>query len=228
VADRETVLKPGNTALLAIDLQNEYRAKAAYPVEDYDGVLAKAAAVIAAARAAQVPVVHAQAWADGEAQRSYALLHDGIPEALRSAAPGSDGADICAEVAPMPGETVIRKPWPSAFRDTGLKEVLARSGIESLIAFGVWTDSCVRASVFDAVFAGYHVWLVKDACGSGTETMHRTAILDMANRLYGGGVLSAAEAIKALQAEPHRAWTCKRPVEFLYRVETLDLLYEAL
>jgi nicotinamidase-related amidase len=221
-------LKPGNTALLVIDLQNEYRANGAYPVESYDAILANAAAVIAAARATQVPVIHVQAWADDKAQRDYPLLHDGLAEEFRSAVPDSDGAAMCSEVAPLPGETLIRKPWPSAFRDTDLKNVLARSGIDNLIAFGVWSDSCVRASVLDAVFAGYHVWLVKDACGSGTEMMHRTAILDMANRLYGGGVLCAAEAVKAMQGAAHTAWTCTRPVEFQYRLDTVDLLYEAL
>jgi nicotinamidase-related amidase len=221
-------MKPGNTALMVIDLQNEYRANGAYPVEGYGAILVNAASVIAAARAAQVPVIHAQAWADDEAQRDYPLLHDGLTEELRSAVPGSHGADICGEVAPLSGETVILKPWPSAFRGTDLKNILLRMGVENVIAFGVWSDSCVRASVFDAIFAGYHVWLVKDACGSGTETMHRTAILDMANRLYGGGVLRAAEAVKALRAKPHVAWICVRPVEFQYRLETLDLLYETL
>jgi nicotinamidase-related amidase len=221
-------MNPANTALLLIDFQNEYRRSAAYPVEGYDEILANAASILAAARAARIPVIHIQAWVDDEAQRNYRLLHEGLSEELRSAVPGSEGAGICAEVSPLPGETVIQKAWTSAFRDTELKDVLSRLGIEYLITVGVWTDSCVRASVFDAVFAGFHVWLVKDACGSGTETMHRTAILDMANRLYGGGILSAAEAIKALQAKPHALWQCSRPVEFAYRLETIDALYEAL
>jgi nicotinamidase-related amidase len=221
-------MNPSRTALMAIDLQNEYRSTGAYPVEGYDAVLANAAAIIAAARASHVPVIHIQAWADDEAQRDYPLLHDGLAPELRSAVPGSDGADICTEVAPLSGETVIRKAWPSAFRDTRLKNTLSRMGVEDLLTFGVWSDSCVRASVFDAVFAGYRVWLAKDACGSGTGMMHRTAILDMANRLYGGGVLRTAEAVKALRAEPHAVWKCSRPVEFHYRLETIDALYETL
>jgi nicotinamidase-related amidase len=221
-------MNPRRTAVMAIDLQNEYRSTGAYPVEGYDAVLANAAAIIAVARASQVPIIHIQAWADDEAQRDYPLLHDGLAPELRSAVPGSDGADICKEVAPLSGETVIRKAWPSAFRDTRLKNALSRMGIEDLLTFGVWSDSCVRASVFDAVFAGYRVWLAKDACGSGTAMMHRTAILDMANRLYGGGVLRTVEAVRALRAEPHAVWKCSRPVEFHYRLETIDALYETL
>jgi len=221
-------MNPRTTAVLAIDFQNEYRRVAAYPVEGYDAILANAAAVIAAARAARVPVIHAQAWIEDAAKGDYKLLHEGLAPELRSAVADSPGAAICAEVAPLSGEAVIRKAWPSAFRDTTLGDALSRLGIQHLLTLGVWSDSCVRASVFDAVFAGYRVWLVKDACGSGTETMHRAAVLDMANRLYGGGVLRAAEANKALQAKAYTAWKCARPVEFLYRIETIDSLYEAL
>jgi maleamate amidohydrolase len=90
------------------------------------------------------------------------------------------GADICIEVMRKPGEWIIRKTWPNAFEGTGLKERLAAESMNQLIVVGVWTDACVRASVFGAIYAGLRVWLVNDACGSGTQTMHRTAVLDMA------------------------------------------------
>ena len=56
----------------------------------------------------------------------------------------------------------------------------------------------------------------------------RTGLLDMANRLYGGGVLRQAEALTALRGAPHRAWRCTRPVEFPYTAETLDRMYDSL
>jgi nicotinamidase-related amidase len=222
------VLDPRTAAVLSIDFQNEYRASGAYPVEGYDAVLSRAAAVIAAARAARIPIVHVQAWVEEEEKADYALLQENVTDALSYGVAGSEGAAICREVAPRFGETVIRKNWPSAFRGTNLSDALSGMGVQHLLTVGVWTDSCVRASVFDAVFAGYRVWLVKDACGSGTETMHRAAVLDMANRLYGGGVLRSGEAIKAIAGKEHAAWRCTRPVEFHYRAGTIDPLYEAL
>lgn len=215
-------------ALLAIDLQNEYRHDGAYPIEAYDDILGKVATLMGTSRRAGVPVIHVQAWVEPDERHRYALLEECLTDDLRSAVAGSVAAEICAEVAPVEGERVVRKRWPSAFRDTGLAEQLKDAGIEHLVTTGVWTDSCVRASVFDAVFAGFHVWLVKDACGSVTETMHRTAILDMANRLYGGGVLHTAEALKALRSEPHDAWRCSRPIELPYTLANLDRLYDAL
>jgi hypothetical protein len=53
-------------------------------------------------------------------------------------------------------------------------------------------------------------------------------MLDMANRLYGGGILRMAEALKALGGESFEGWRCTRPVEFVYTLETVDRLYEAL
>ncbi|TIW00546.1 MAG: isochorismatase family protein, partial [Mesorhizobium sp.] len=130
--------------------------------------------------------------------------------------------------AALPGDIVIHKHWPSAFRRTDLSQRLAALGIETLIVTGVLTDSCVTASVFDAVYEGFRVWLVKDACGSMTEAMHRTGMLDMANRLYGGGILRHPEALKALADHPFDGWRCTRPVEFAYTLETVDGIYEAL
>jgi maleamate amidohydrolase len=216
------------TALLCIDLQNEYRDTGAYPVEGYDAVLTQAAALIGAARDGEVPVLHVQAWLDEADRRRYTLLHDGLADSLQSGVAGSHGATLCCEVTPGQQETVIRKRWPSAFQDTILDTELRRLGIQHLLVAGVWTDSCVRASVFDAIHRGYRVWLVKDACGSSTETMHRAAVLDMANRLYGGGVMRTAEALKALRSQPYEAWHCTRPVAFPYTLSTLDALYETL
>ncbi|MEA2783434.1 MAG: hypothetical protein QOK29_4978 [Rhodospirillaceae bacterium] len=217
-----------SSVVLSIDLQNEYRSSGGYPVEGYDRILANAAALAFAARAAGVPVIHVQAWVEEDERRHYPLLDGSVTDELRSAVAGSVGAEICAEVFPAEGDIIIRKRWPSAFHDTALHDQLRQIGAEHIVTMGVWTDSCVRATVFDAVFKSYHVWLVKDACGSGTDAMHRTAILDMANRLYGGGVLRTQEVLKALRAEPHEAWRCSRPIEFPYTLASLDRLYDAL
>lgn len=216
------------TAILLIDFQNEYRPGAAWPIVDYDGVLARATAVLDAARRAGVKAFHVQAWVEEGSRAGYARLDEDVAAEFRYAVAGTDASDICAEVAPLPGEVVVRKTWPTAFRDTNFEKDLTDLGIENLIVTGILTDSCVRATVFDAVYAGFRVWLVKDAMGSMSTMMHRTATLDMANRLYGGGVLKTAEAVKALRGEPYRVWRCTRPVEFAYEADTIDRFYEAL
>jgi nicotinamidase-related amidase len=216
------------SALLVIDLQNEYRPGAAWPVIGYDTILENAASLIETARAAGMPVIHAQAWVKPEERKTYTRQEEILTEEFRSAVAGSHEAEICAEVAPLPGDIVIHKHWPSVFRRTDLAQRLAALGIENLMVAGVLTDSCVTESVFDAVYQGFRVWLVKDACGSMSETMHRTGMLDMANRLYGGGILRMPEALKALAGQNFDGWRCTRPVEFTYTLETVDRLYETL
>lgn len=218
----------GRTAVICVDLQNEYREGAAWPVLGYDAVLANSARLIAAAHAAEAPVVHLQAWVDEADRAAYARQKDCLSDETRSAVAGSDGAAICDEVAPAAGDIVVRKQWPSGFMGTDLESILRQRGVEDIVVAGVVTDSCVQGTVYDAVYRGFRVWLVKDACSSLSRMMHRTAVLDMANRLYGGGVLSTGEAVKALAGEPHRAWRCTRPVEFAYEADTLDRFYEAL
>ena len=114
-------------------------------------MLENAAGVIAAARASGVPVFHAQAWVPDERRDEYPLLRDHTPDALRTAVAGSAGAEICPEVGPQDGETVIRKRWPSAFQGTDLGSRLGAIGARQLVVIGVWTESCVRATVIDAV-----------------------------------------------------------------------------
>ena len=53
----------------------------------------------------------------------------------------------------------------------------------------------------DAIAHGFRVLLVKDACGSGTEAMHQTGILNLANRLYGGAVADTAKACRLFAGE---------------------------
>lgn len=219
---------PAAAALMTIDLQNEYRADGAYPVEHYEEILGKTAELMQSARNAGMQVWHVYAAVEDIEQTEYALLHDNICDDRRSAVAGSFGAEICREVAPEPGDVVFRKIWPSAFHRSDLASRLKASGIDTLFISGVWTDSCVRASVFDAIFAGFHVWLIKDLCGSGTDLMSRVAVLDISNRLYGGGVTSSDRVHLMLKGEIVSNWHCTRPVEFLYSKDTIDSLYDAL
>lgn len=217
-----------STAILSIDLQNEYRADGTYPCENYEIILENARALMETARVSGVSIIHVQAWVEVEERQNYSLLNEKLDDDLRSAVAGSFGAEICEEVAPLADEIVIRKRWPSAFMQTDLDSQLSQAGIENLIVVGVWTDSCVRGSVFDAVYKGYRVWLVKDACGSLNDAMHRIGILDMANRLYGGGVFNTAEGLRALRGEEYSDWRCSRPIEFPYTLSTMDAYYDAL
>jgi nicotinamidase/pyrazinamidase len=54
-------------------------------------------------------------------------------------------------------------PGYSAFEHTGLADLLREHGVRHLVVGGLATDYCVRASVLDALAAGFRVTVVEDA-----------------------------------------------------------------
>lgn len=221
-------LPAGKIALLLVDLQEEHRHVRHYLVPDYARVLANAAALLAAARGAGVPVLHA-AYLRDFARRPPRPLEWRQPDGT---AAFSDKADpltqLCPEVAPAAGEPVIEKNDASSFCEGDLEPKLRALGTEWLAVCGTWTEACVAATVRDAIAKGFRVLLVKDACGSGTPAMHQTGILNLANRLNGGAVADTATAARLLAGETRTAWVAGRPVPLLYDWADAQRLYDEL
>lgn len=223
---RPLMIPGGKAAALFVDLQEEHRGDQRLLVEGYEAVLANAARLQRAARVASAPVIHCAYIVDPAAARPFhPMLDDG-----RSAF--SDKNDpltaLCPETGPVGDEVVLVKAEANAFGDGRLVPLLRGRGVEWLFVSGVWSEACVDATVRDAVARGFRVVLVKDACGSGTETMHRTAILNLANRLYGGAVVDTDAACRLLAGETVEAWTTDRPVPMRFRADTIDALYGGL
>jgi hypothetical protein len=58
--------------------------------------------------------------------------------------------------------------------------------------------------------------------------MHQTGILNLANRLYGGAVLSTDAAGRLMAGEATEGWTPETPVPIRYSYEDAAALYEGL
>jgi maleamate amidohydrolase len=203
-------------ALLLIDLQEEQRRDPLYSVVGFDNVLANAAKLLAAARATERLVVHSAY------RRDFTLCppRPFEPTTVDGKPAFSDAINpltaICPEVAPRGAEPIIYKNDASAFCEENLSPLLAAARIEWLVIAGVWTEACVAATVRDGIAQGLRVLLVKDACGSGTEAMHKTAVLNLANRLYGGAVTDTAGTMDLLEGKTVEAWVAERPVPILF------------
>lgn len=221
-------LPPGKAALLLIDMQQEHRTDARYLVEGYDAVCANAARLLAAARAAGMPVVHSVYLVDTgtHATRPFHPVTADGRSAFSDAA--SQGSEISPELAPRAGEPVIVKRDASVFTAPALAEALARTGAEWLIVAGCWSEACVAATVKDGVERGSRILLVKDACGSGSRAMHETAVLNMANRLYGGAVADTARTATLIGGGSAPVWRTDRPVPMRFTYETAPADYAAL
>ena len=145
-----------DTALLIIDIQNDYFPGGAMALEGAEAAGAKAGAALAACRARKLPVFH--------------VRHLSVRPGATFFLPGTKGAEIHVSVAPAAGEPVIEKNFPNSFRATDLKERLDKAGIKSLVVAGMMTQMCVDSSVRQAADLGYQVTLLADACATRAQS----------------------------------------------------------
>ena len=219
-------LDPARCLLLPIDMQEEHRTDPRYLVQDYDRVLGHSARLLAAARAAGAGRLHAGYLRDFSRvpPRPFEPREPGGAPAF--SAPGSALTDFCREVAPEGSEPVILKNDLSCFSDEDFRARLAAADPEWLVICGVWTEACVSATCRDAVAAGYRVLLVKDACGSGSRAMHETAVITLANRLYGGAVCDTARTEALLSGAAARVWRLQGAAPLRFEAGDISALYD--
>jgi ureidoacrylate peracid hydrolase len=189
---------PAHSALLVIDVQNDFVADGGF----FDKVggdvrtlqeqrVPQLLRLIDAARQAGVLVIFVQAIYDpgdhSDAMRERNLrLNMELPRCLS----GSWGAEFY-RVKPLPGEPVIVKHRYSAMVGTDILALLEEHGVRSLLLSGVATDTCVESAGRDAYFRDYYVTLVEDCCGAASAEDHLLA-LKRFNRDYGPVVTSDA------------------------------------
>jgi nicotinamidase-related amidase len=140
------------SALILIDLQNDYFPGGAMELAGMTPAAARARELLAAFRAARWPIFHVQHLALG-------------PEATFFR-PDTPGAEIHESVQPLPGEAVVRKHYPNAFRDTGLLDVLQAAGVAEVIIAGAMSHMCIDATTRAAFDFGLTCTVVHDACAT--------------------------------------------------------------
>jgi nicotinamidase-related amidase len=208
-----------NAALLVIDMQRDfllpegYAAKAGLDIAPLRAAIAPVAAVLGAARAAGLVIVHTR-------EGHVADLSDCPPYKLeRSRRAGAEigskgplgrllvrgefGHDFVDELQPMAGEIVIDKPGYSAFEHTVLHELLASRGIDTLVVTGVTSEVCVSSTLRSAIDRGYRCITVRDACASGDPALHDAAMamIEVEGGVF-GEVATAAALVNQLGTDP--------------------------
>jgi maleamate amidohydrolase len=225
---RPLSIDKAKTAALFIDLQEEHRQDRRYLVAGFDAVLANVRKLQDAARKNGIAVIHSAYIVDAAAENLrpfHPVMADGTSAFSDKDSPLSE---ICPEVGPAGDETVLVKTEATAFGKGPLARQLGAAGVEWLFIAGVWTEACIDASVKQAVDLGFRVILVKDACGSGSTAMHQTAILNLANRLYGGAVVGTDAACRLIAGETVEAWMVEGSVPLRFTYENAAELYGAL
>ncbi len=96
---------------------------------------------------------------------------------------GTQGAEVVAELAPEPGDIVIKKRRYSAFFGTDLDLHLRENGIEELTLVGVCTNICVMYTAADARNRNYDVIVPRDSVASFSDEAHEFALKELKNTL---------------------------------------------
>jgi nicotinamidase-related amidase len=161
------------TALLLIDIQNDYFPGGKMELEGPVEAAKKANVLLQCFRDHGMPTVHIQ--------------HVSLKPDAAFFISGDRGTDI-NDIAPhYEGEPLVQKHYPNSFRETNLLDLLKSWQIERVIITGMMTHMCVDATARAAADLGFKVIVAEDACATRALT-------------YGGTTIPAEHVHKAFLA----------------------------
>jgi len=94
---------------------------------------------------------------------------------------GTKGAEVVAELTPLPDEYILKKLRFSAFLFTEFDALLRRLGVSTLLICGTQYPNCVRGTAVDAMSRDYRTIVVTDACSAQSPEVAAANIRDLAN-----------------------------------------------
>jgi nicotinamidase-related amidase len=180
-------------ALIVIDLAKFWTEPQQRIGANLESVIDACCKLLAAARAAQIPVfftTYAFDPADPPSPQNRKLHMDFRP--------GNEHLfELDARLQRRPTEKIVRKRYASAFKGTNLHEMLASLRIDTLIVTGVSTSHCVYATCRDATDS-FRVIVPREAVGERCELFHHVSLLDIDIDL--GDVTPVDEVIAQLRS----------------------------
>ncbi len=186
--DAGFVLVAGRTALLMIDMQEEFVTGLGgpYRVPHAAGRIPAMARLLCAFRAARLPVIHT----------AFAATHQFLDRPAPGAMMPNRNANVrfddsalfhtprfAGPLTPLDSEVVIHKPSYGAFYDTPLETILKRLGVDTVVLAGLLTDCCVGTTARQAYERGLGAVVASDATAAALEEMHE-ADLKMLRRAF--------------------------------------------
>jgi len=187
---RDVPLKPEQSALLFVDVQNycarrdggefadiseqAQEAKCGwYFSELEDRVIPNMQRLQNACRAAGIEVMYTtieSLTADGrDRSLDYKITGFNVPK-------GSWDGKVIDQIAPADDEIWLPKSSSSVFISTHIDYILRNLGVKQLVISGLLTDQCVESAIRDACDFGYLVTQVTDACTSYNAERHENSI----------------------------------------------------
>ncbi|HEY6838329.1 MAG TPA: cysteine hydrolase family protein [Geobacteraceae bacterium] len=182
------------TALLVIDVQNEYftgRLPVTHPPGSLDNILK--AMDVAHARGVPVAVIQ-----HSSPLPTASLFRKGSPE-----------WELHPEIAKRPYDLLLEKEMPGSFTGTKLEIWLRSKAVDTVVICGYMTQMCCDSTSRQAFHRGFSVEFLADATGTldisnyaGTVSaveLHRAILVTQAMRF--GRVMSTSDWIDSLAPE---------------------------
>lgn len=213
----QVTIDPVKTAVIVVDMQNAFVKKGGYfELVGYDlsgtqRIIEPCRKVTAAARKAGARVIYLQMGFSPD------LSDKGPPDSPGNAKSkglrfisshpdlgdkfyfyGGWGAEIIQELAPQPGDIVVRKQRYDGFIGTNLDIILRTHSIKNLIFVGTATNLCVESTLRHAFFLDYFSILVSDAVSqAGSAVTQEATILNV--RSHFGWVTTSEEFVSGIE-----------------------------
>ncbi|WP_459642475.1 cysteine hydrolase family protein [Kineococcus sp. NUM-3379] len=192
--------RPATSAVLVYDAQAGILAH----VREREALTERICAVLAAARAAQVPVLYVRHVSLPPSHLGVAGLRTAMAwQRTERAAdvravfpPDAPHTQLVAELAPVGGEPVLDKLGMSAFVGTPLEAVLRDRGVTTVVLVGAVLEIGIEPTARHAADLGFLPVVVEDACGVVDEAAAQRSLeaLDYTFASYRG---SAADVVAA-------------------------------
>lgn len=193
----DEIVAPEHTALIVVDMQNDYFHEGGYyeklgiDLSMIHAIVPPTQRLLEAARSAGVFVVYSMhTIMPGFRSDSDVWLGIHARAGLKSldqedfyCLDGSWGQQIVDELDPQRGDHVMKKYRSNCFVGTELDTLMRSNGLRTLVATGQVTNGCVENTVRMARDIDYHAVLVRDAVASTNEAKHDATMTNLGDRL---------------------------------------------
>lgn len=207
----EELVDPRHTALVAIDIQNDFChpdghfARAGKSVAQMQDAVQRMKHLVSAAQKLGVPVYFLrQLTLPGGKSDSPAWLRfktrDG--KAPDYALPGTFGSDLVEGLVPGANDCVVDKFRPDGFLGTPLDLLLRARGVHTVVLLGTTTEGCVESTVRAASYHDYYIVVASDAVASPNMRLHENSLEFFKARYPLHSTDEIIEAFKKASATP--------------------------
>jgi nicotinamidase-related amidase len=194
-------IEPEKTALLVIDMQDEFVNPHSTPfwVPQATRAVGRVKRLINFCRHRDIPVMFT-AFAKTHNYLDRPKTGAFMPNRYKGKVPDDPSyfaeGKICHELSPRDDEIVIHKPSYGAFFDTPLESILKSLGRDTVIICGTLTNFCCGATARQAYERGFKVIMGSDVTATDDPELHRAELKTL--RKGFAMVLTSSQIIKKL------------------------------